>query len=61
MYGDRCYICGEPMEAIDHVKPLTKGGSHWPANIRPICWKCNSTKNNVWPIIGLVMLCQTMK
>jgi hypothetical protein len=25
------------MWAIDHVKPITKGGSHMLANLRPIC------------------------
>jgi len=44
MWGDRCYICGAPAEATDHVMPLARGGSHWPANLRPICTSCNSRK-----------------
>lgn len=43
-YGGLCYLCGKPYEAIDHVIPLSRGGSNWPANQRPICGSCNSRK-----------------
>jgi len=49
VYGNRCYICGAPAEAMDHVIPLAKGGSNWPANLRPICRRCNSVKGQKWP------------
>lgn len=49
LYGNRCYICGAQAEAMDHVIPLVKGGSHWPANLRPICAHCNATKGAKWP------------
>ena len=49
VYGNKCYICGAPAEATDHVIPLDKGGSNWPANLRPICKRCNSTKGAKWP------------
>jgi len=49
MWGGRCWICGEPATATDHVKPLSKGGSHYPANLRPICGHCNSVKKDKWP------------
>jgi len=48
-YGDKCYICGTEAEATDHVKPLAKDGSNWPANLRPICKRCNSKKRDKWP------------
>jgi 5-methylcytosine-specific restriction endonuclease McrA len=48
MWGHRCYICGGPMQAIDHVKPLVKGGAHLPCNLRPICKSCNSKKGSKW-------------
>jgi 5-methylcytosine-specific restriction endonuclease McrA len=51
VYGERCYLCGDPYEAIDHVIPLARGGSHWPANLRPICTTCNSRK-------GARLLCE---
>jgi 5-methylcytosine-specific restriction endonuclease McrA len=49
LWGNRCYICGAPMQAIDHVKPLAKGGIHLPCNLRPICRSCNSKKHDKWP------------
>lgn len=45
-----CWICGGPKEEIDHVKPLSKGGPHMLANIRPICRSCNRTKRDEWPL-----------
>lgn len=48
-YGGRCWICGVPWEQIDHVKPLARGGSNWPANLRPACKRCNSSKKSTWP------------
>jgi len=45
-YGGLCYLCGRPYEHIDHVIPVTRGGSNWPANLRPICAEHNRTKGN---------------
>jgi 5-methylcytosine-specific restriction endonuclease McrA len=49
VYGGLCYLCGRPGKAMDHVIPLSKGGSNWPANLRPICGSCNNTKRDSWP------------
>lgn len=48
-FGGTCWVCGGPAEAIDHVKPLKKGGAHLPCNLRPICKRCNSKKSAKWP------------
>ena len=48
-WGRKCWICSGPFEAIDHVKPISKGGAHILANIRPVCMSCNSKKHNTWP------------
>lgn len=48
-YGNRCYLCGAQATETDHVKPLSKGGSQFPCNLRPICRICNSIKKNKWP------------
>jgi 5-methylcytosine-specific restriction endonuclease McrA len=48
-WGDRCWICGGGYEAIDHVKPLNKGGLHVLANLRPVCTPCNTRKRDQWP------------
>jgi len=50
MFGNKCWVCGAPAEAIDHVKPLAAGGSGWPCNLRPICRSCNSRKGAKWPL-----------
>jgi hypothetical protein len=44
MFGKKCWMCGAPATCTDHVIPLSKGGAHWPANLRPACMSCNSKK-----------------
>jgi hypothetical protein len=48
-WGYKCWICNGSYTAIDHVKPLSRGGSNWLSNLRPICGSCNSRKHNIWP------------
>jgi len=48
-WGNRCWICHGLQQAVDHVKPLSKGGFHCLANLRPICHLCNSRKRDRWP------------
>lgn len=43
-YGGCCWMCGMPATTIDHVLPLSRGGSEWPANLRPACNPCNARK-----------------
>lgn len=43
-YGNRCAYCGGPFEDLDHVIPLSRGGSKRPANLRPACRHCNRSK-----------------
>lgn len=47
-YGNRCWMCRGPFEHLDHVKPLSKGGSHILANFRPACERCNLSKAARW-------------
>jgi 5-methylcytosine-specific restriction endonuclease McrA len=64
LYGGRCYLCdcdwdalpaksdaqpGEHYKTIDHVIPLSKDGTNWPANLRPACDRCNSSKRDNMP------------
>jgi 5-methylcytosine-specific restriction endonuclease McrA len=44
-YGQRCAYCGElrPL-TIDHVYPISLGGSHSPENVVPACLPCNQKK-----------------
>jgi len=48
MWGGRCWICGARATATDHVKPIARGGAHWPCNLRPVCTSCNSSKHARW-------------
>lgn len=48
MFGGKCWMCNADATTIDHVKPLSKGGRHMLANIRPACRSCNARKNNHW-------------
>ena len=44
-YNYQCVICGEKKKlTIDHIVPLSKGGSDYIENIQPLCISCNSTK-----------------
>jgi 5-methylcytosine-specific restriction endonuclease McrA len=40
-----CYHCGAPSEHIDHVIPISRGGSHGIGNLGPMCAPCNLRKN----------------
>jgi len=44
-YGGLCWLCRAPADTIDHVVALSRGGSEWPANLRPACRSCNSRKH----------------
>jgi 5-methylcytosine-specific restriction endonuclease McrA len=49
-WGNRCWMCSATGDlTIDHVKPLSKGGLHILANIRPACSECNARKQARWP------------
>ena len=50
-YADRCWMCGEPATQNDHVIPLSRGGSNWPANLRPACGPCNREKWDRKPVV----------
>lgn len=48
MHGDRCFYCRdeEAPLAVDHVHPVSRGGSNHRANLVPACRACNSSKGN---------------
>lgn len=31
---------------VDHMAPLSRGGSNWPSNLQLLCKRCNSAKND---------------
>jgi len=42
--GGICLKCGDKNITIDHIIPLSKGGTHCKNNVQPLCRKCNSSK-----------------
>ena len=52
MHGGRCGICGEFISGafhVDHVRPLSKGGTHSYINCQPAHPVCNLRKGSSWP------------
>jgi 5-methylcytosine-specific restriction endonuclease McrA len=46
-YDNRCLCCGEKKKlTVDHVIPISKGGSNSIDNIQPLCRSCNAKKYN---------------
>lgn len=46
-FGNCCLACGvDTTLTVDHVVPLSKGGTNWIWNLQPLCRPCNSAKNN---------------
>jgi 5-methylcytosine-specific restriction endonuclease McrA len=47
-YGNKCLRCGrtDVKLTVDHVIPLSKGGTNYINNIQPLCGSCNSSKLN---------------
>lgn len=44
--SDPCVYCGGKSSAIDHIRPVAKGGmGNWD-NLAPICTGCNSSKHS---------------
>lgn len=41
---DPCSYCGAPGGTIDHIVPLSKGGSHHSSNLAASCMTCNNKK-----------------
>lgn len=45
-FGNRCARCGiKRRMSLDHIVPLSKGGSHDWSNSQPLCVPCNSSKH----------------
>lgn len=49
-FGCRCLRCGLRFTfqelTVDHVKPLSKGGTNALENLQPLCFDCNTSKGS---------------
>lgn len=47
-YFYKCKWCGKQLDrntcTVDHIIPLSKGGTNWVSNLVPACRPCNSSK-----------------
>ena len=46
LYGPSCARCGRGGTTIDHIVPLSRGGTHRLSNLQLLCEECNSAKSN---------------
>ena len=49
----KCHWCGKPTKRkyhVDHIVPLSKGGSNWPSNLAITCGYCNLSKHDSDPV-----------
>jgi len=44
--GRSCAYCDGPPETVDHVIPLTRGGTNHEGNLVPACTSCNAAKKD---------------
>lgn len=51
--GRRCVYCGTTLgldiATLDHVYPLSRGGTHDPGNLVAACERCNQLKGSLLP------------
>lgn len=48
--GTTCYLCGKDLDledsCIEHVIPVSRGGTNEPSNVRVACMDCNARKSD---------------
>lgn len=42
--GNKCLACGKKEVTVDHIVPVSKGGSNKLSNLQPLCFSCNASK-----------------
>lgn len=50
LLSEPCVYCGAPGGTIDHVVPVTRGGTNSPENLVSACRSCNSSKKDRLPL-----------
>jgi 5-methylcytosine-specific restriction endonuclease McrA len=44
--GRPCAYCGQPAEHLDHIVPLSRGGTNHRSNLQALCSTCNLSKGD---------------
>ncbi len=45
--GNKCVICGSEKDlTVDHIRPISDGGSNHFRNLQTLCWTCNNKKGS---------------
>ena len=49
--NNQCNYCGKGLEKghVDHIIPITRGGTNYAANLQILCVSCNTSKSNKMP------------
>lgn len=59
LFGNRCAYCFESTVLhMDHIDPLSRGGTHELSNVAPACLTCNSSKNSAILIVWMARKAQ---
>ena len=46
IYDSHCFMCGsQEGQSIDHIIPISRGGTHSVGNIMTLCQRCNASKH----------------
>jgi 5-methylcytosine-specific restriction endonuclease McrA len=46
IYSSPCFMCGcKENQSLDHIVPISRGGSHSVGNIMTLCLQCNMSKH----------------
>ena len=59
-YKNRCVYCGRKVKlTVDHIIPISLGGTHTKKNVLPACMDCNIAKSNRLLLIAMLSIAKS--